>query len=459
MLRGISFPSSSHPARLNSHRKLVLLCWLVAVLIVVLMYDLHNTGWDAKIYWTAVQVTHHGADPYAVGIAVQHAYHNLPAGRNGPHPFSYVYPPMTLPLLHLAGMFPVWLAGTLFVIAIAAGVLLQAWAGYQLASASERRWLALLLPFTLFFPGLIHNVTILCGNIVCVLYGLVLAAGVRGWRYGKWFWYYAAVLLISIFKLPLLTLLFLPLLVGRRQWLSACMTGAAGVALFAIQPWLWPKLFREYLLAVRLQFDYNHDFGASPVGMFGTVLDGMGKPYSPAVTIFYLVFAVLVGVLLLHLAHRWRQGRISLERWLPVALVGTLLMNPRIMEYDAFAFTVPMLLLAWRAFRAVLDKAASLAGDGALLLMRGQESNNRPDLALLLAASGWFTAINLIRLGAEWKPTDAGVMLGVFCVGVGMLYWRAEGKGDVAEAASAAAAGTGEAGTRVSAGPPHAVIG
>jgi len=432
----------------------------VAVLIVVLMYDVHYTGWDAKVYWTAVLAVRHGADPYGVGIMVQQAYHDLPHGPHDPTPFSYVYSPMTLPLLHLAAMLPAWLAGALYVIAIAAGVLLQAWAGFQLASAIERRWLALLLPFTLFFPGLIHNITIICGNVACILYGLILVASVRGWKRGEWRWYYAAVLLASVFKITLLTLLALPLLVGRRQWLAACMTGAAGVALFAIQPWLWPHLFGEYMLVVRLLFDYNRDdFGCSPAGMLGTILKAMGKPYSPAVTIFYLVFAVALGALLLHLAHRWRQGRISLERWLPVALLGTLLMNPRIMEYDAFAFTVPMLLLAWRAFRAVLDTAAGLAGDGALLLRRSQEANNRPDLALLLAASGWFTAINLIRLGAEWKPADAGVMLGLFCVGVGMLYWRAEGQNDVAEAASAAAAGAGEAGTGVSAEPPHAVIG
>ncbi len=59
-------------------------------------------GWDAQIYWRAVQTIRHGGDPYAAGIAAQLAFLSRPHPSPSDHvPFTYVYSPMTLPLLRL----------------------------------------------------------------------------------------------------------------------------------------------------------------------------------------------------------------------------------------------------------------------------------------------------------------------------------------------------------------------
>jgi hypothetical protein len=205
--------------------------------------------------------------------------------------------------------------------------------------------------------------------------------------------------------------------VGRRQWLSAVLTGVTGLSLFSVQARLWPELFREYMLAVRLQFDWNHDFGFGPAGVLGQYLWDLGKPYSPATTLLYVAFACVLGTVLVLLAHRVRQGRFSQEVWIPVALVGTFLLNPRVKEYDAAAITIPMLLIAWRIMRWVVNFASSKAERG-----YSQAESPWPNPALALAGSGWFLAFNIIAGEVEWKPTALGVMLGVFALGVCSLY-------------------------------------
>jgi hypothetical protein len=401
------------------------------------MASVGPAAWDAQVYWKAIQSCRHGADPYADGIAAQRAFHNRSAFNATEHaPWTYVYPPLTLPLLRLLGRFPGWLLGVLYWAAVAGGFVLELWAGFQMAVEHERRWLALMLPFVAFFPGMLSNDVILSGNVTYVLDGLILAAAIPGWKRGMWSWYYVAVLTASMFKLPSLTLLAFPILLGRRQWFPTGITAAAGGLLFALQIRLWPDMFREYLLAVRLQFDWNHDFGFSPAGVLGKALWDMGRAYSPATTILYLAFTSVLGIVLLFLAYRIRQGKLPRERWIPVALVGTVLLSPRIKEYDVTAITVPMLLIAWRALRLVLlrssggrlldssSHAIGRAPAGALpLALGGGPGQNHHDRAVVLAGAGCFLACNVIAgIGDNWRPVELVILLATFAVGVWSLY-------------------------------------
>ena len=61
-----------------------------------------------------------------------------------------------------------------------------------------------LLPFAVFFPGLLCDTTIVAENIAYPLYGLILAAAIPGWKRNKWLWFYAAVIAASIVKVPML---------------------------------------------------------------------------------------------------------------------------------------------------------------------------------------------------------------------------------------------------------------
>ena len=431
--------SSPTNVRWVSRSRLIIIFWLAAIISLGVMAATGPAGWDAQISWKAIQYLRHGLDPYAAGIAAQQASPNRPAPSPTEHvPFTrarlvYDYSPLTIPLLLLLGALPDWLLVLIYGTAVAAGFLLQLRAGFQLAGKHERLWLALLLPAVAFFPGLITDDAILSGNVAYILYGLVLTAAVPGWKRGRWFWYYLAVLAASIIKAPMLTLLAFPILVGRRQWLSATSTAAAGLSLIAAQAWLWPELFREYLATIRILFDLGADFGYGPAGVVGRALWNKGQPYSPATTITYLAFAGAIGVALLFLARRVRQTHLSRETWIPVALVGTFLLYPRIMKYDMAAITVPMLLIGWRTLRSALTLSSGASPDQALRLAEeparpgsmapaGAFWRSRPNLTLLIAGAVCFLIPNLITVaGPPWWPVELVVMLAIFAMGIWSL--------------------------------------
>jgi hypothetical protein len=356
-------------------------------------------GWDSKMYWKTVLSLKHGGDPYAEGIAEQLAFHDRAvSGVREPIPFPYIYSPLTLPLLRLLGALPGWLLGVLYVGALTVAFLLQLWTGFQMASEQERLWLALILPLIAFFPGLIVDDVILSGNVAFILYGVILAAAVPGWKRNHWFWFYIAVVVASIFKMPMLTLLAFPVLVGKRQWYPSGIAAAVGMLLFAVQSRLWPELFREYLLAIRLVFEYEHDFGYGPAGVLGKALWHMGKPQFPATTVLYLVFAGVLGLVLLMFARRVRLSGLPQGTWIPVALLGTFLLNPRFQKYDMAAITVPMLLIAWRAMRSVKGRIAARAA--------------------IATGIGCFLIANAITVaGPPWVPVELVVLGAVLVVG------------------------------------------
>ena len=68
-------------------------------------------------------------------------------------------------------------------------------------------------------------------------------------------------------------------------------------------------------------------------------------------TILFVVCAGVIGIVLLVLARRVRERNLPREAWVPIALVGTALLNPRVMKYDLAAITVPMLLIGGRVLR------------------------------------------------------------------------------------------------------------
>lgn len=422
-ITAVSRSSAIQDAGWLTRPRLIALFWLAAVIAVVVMARTGSVGWDSGGYWKTIQSVRQGSDPYAgVEVARQAFLQRFAATGTGAHPpFVYAcspYPPMTVPLLRFLAMFPGWVLGVLYVAAVATGALLQLWAGFQMADKDERRWLALMLPAMIFFPGLVTDDAVLSGNVAYLLYGLVLAAAVTGWKRGNWSWYYLAVLTASIFKAPLLSLLAFPVLMDRRQWFPTGIAASSGVLIFAAQSLLWPTMFREWLLNTQLMFDGGHDFGFGPAGMLGRALWSQGLAYSSATSILYVAFSVVLGILLLFLARRVREWNLPLESWAPVALVGTLLLNPRIMKYDLAAITIPMLLIGGRALRAALGRpSGETPGSNA-----GGSAQKSPERELIFAGAVCLLIPNAITVaGPTWVPVEFAVLLAVFALGVWSL--------------------------------------
>jgi hypothetical protein len=390
------------------------LFWVLAIVAVVVWGASLSLqlGWDLHIYKTALLSLQAGHDPYAEATAIRRAFHlHLAEHPNAPPPFSYIYSPITLPLLRVIGLLPFWLSGLLYWVTDIAGIVTMICVGMQFVEERERKLFALLAPAAIFFPGMLLNINIYSGNIAYIVYGLVFATAVVGWRRGQWIGFYLVVLVASCFKAPWLTLLAIPVYSARRQWLPAVATGFAGCALFALQPIVWPVLFRNYLEAVELQFTYNRDFSASPAGVLAEAMYNV-MPYQITSAVFYGLYAAVVAIVLLALSRRYLAGQLTLKQWAPVLLTGTILLNPRVMEYDFVPITLPMALIAWRFF----SRADSVMRQALWMCV-------------------FFALINILfglsdGSVAAWKHRECFVLVGVFAVGAWDLLRQAETKAD-----------------------------
>ena len=383
------------------YRILPIVFWVVALATVPILSSVQEpaTGWDLHVYANAVQSLRAGHDPYADGIAVQRAVHSQRLLHPDPFaavPFTYVYSPITLPPLRLVSSWPPLISYTFYWLIYAIGSIAIVWVALQATEPKERRTFSLIAPAALFFPGFLLTMVLLSGNLSYILYGLIFTGALLGWRRGRWTWFYLATVIASCYKAPLLSLLAIPVLSARKQWLPTCLAGVAGIVLFAIQPLVWPSAFHHYMEAVELQFSYNHDFGLSPSGLLGNTLFFHGFPYSFASTLCYVLYAPIVFGTLLYLARRFFAGHFSLQQWIPVMLLGVILLNPRIKEYDVAVLSLPMALVAWRLF-----------------------ARGNTFARTALETSLFFIAVNAIASNSpySWQPTEGTLLVGLFVAG------------------------------------------
>ncbi len=382
---------------LTRSRAIAVTFWVLALAAIPLWTHYDKPGWDIVFYRNAITALHAGHDPYLDAMAVQQAFHaTLAQHPNDTPPYSYVYSPMTLSLLRFLGALPVWLSGSLYWLAVAVGAFVPVFVLLRVKAESDAAFFRIVAPVAIFFPGLLAQDTVLSGNVAFVLYGIVLLGAYIGWRKNIWLWCYLAVLIASVFKAPLLCLVAIPLFSARKQWLPTTITAVLGLGLFAVQSLLWPSLFHHFLQAVELQFSYNRDFGSSPAGVFSYIITGHGVPYSPYSEIFYLAYAIVLFATLLYLSRKFLDGAFTLAQWVPVLLLGVVMLNPRLMEYDLAPLALPMALIGWRFTRRLSDSSAAVAIYFSI-----------------------FLAANLIGAGINgcWKPTECILLVASFVAG------------------------------------------
>ncbi len=405
---------------------MVRICWALSLLSILVwsLLPTYSSGWDVAVYRNAVVSLHAGHDPYADAIAVQQAYHQNPHRYEPgyPIPYSYVYSPITLPLMRLIALLPLGPFTAVYWALYALCFALTLYVEVKLLE-TEAASVALMVPFVVFFPGLLATDTLFSGNVAIILYGLVFVAAYVAWRSGRWRWFYIAVLLAGCFKAPMLSLLVLPICSARRQWWAAAATGAIGVGLFLLQPRIWPALFAHYLQAVDLQFLYNRDFSSSPAGLIANALF-VCAPYRMTSAVAYLAYGMVVFAALFMLGRSYQRGELSLSEYAPLLLVGAVLLNPRIMEYDLLPVTLPMAVLALRFFRRGCTPAAAA-----------------------LRMAGFFAVINALAVlphqglsNPPWKLTAGCTLSMVFLAGAWQLHRLVQDRrtGRVAELSSAA---------------------
>lgn len=387
-------------------RSIALVFWLLACITIPIWNRVDPAGYDVAIYHNAIVSLHAGHDPYVDAMAVQDAFRRTLAQHpDASLPCNYIYPPITLPLLRLMGALPTWFACSVYWLILIASILSVLWVTTRARERTEITFVTLVAPLAVFCPGLLAHDTILSGNVAFILYALVLLSAYIGWTRGIWRWCYLAILIASCFKPPLLTLLAIPFFSARRQGLPAGATAALGLGIFAAQSRLSPTLFAHFLQDLQRQFTFTREFGSSPSGVFSDFLVHHNVAYSPASLVFYAFYAAAIVSVLFYLSRQYLDGALTLQQWMPVLLVGTILLNPRIMEYDAAPLAIPMALIAWRFFTR--DGITTRA---------------------ILTYLGVFLAANLIavNLTNAWKPTESLVLTAVFTTGAWGLLQHSE---------------------------------
>jgi hypothetical protein len=123
-----------------------------------------------------------------------------------------------------------------------------------------------------------------------------------------------------------------------------------------------------------------------------------------------------MATVLLYLASRVRQCNLPRDTWVPIALVGTVLLNPRIQKYDLAAITIPMLLIGWRALRS-----------GWMRTVEAQYGNSSTPqsgapVKMILVAAACLLIPNVITVaGPSWFPIELVVLLAIFALGIWSL--------------------------------------
>jgi hypothetical protein len=335
--------------RLSQHL-LSRLVWVLSLIAIPCWIAVDQpVAWDFSVIQQAMHSLRNGHDPYLDGIDAQEAYlHSSAALRGDPRPYVYVYTPVTLLLLRPFARAPEMVVELSYWTIYMLLILAQLVIAKRLARPQEKYAADLFMPLPLFFPGLLLYDSVLGGNVAFILFGLILLACWRGWTRERWLAFYAAVLLASCFKPTYLTLLAIPLLSGRRQWIPASVAATAGIGLFAVQPYLWPVSFHNYLLAIDRIFSFNNDFGSGPAGRLGASLAALHLPYTLPSVLVYLAGSLLVLFFLFRFAASYRAGLLSREQWIPLMMLGVLLLNPRLIEYEIFPSTFFMAFVAYR---------------------------------------------------------------------------------------------------------------
>ena len=375
-------------------------------------------GWDLDVIHRAIVSLQAGHDPYLDSVEAQRKYFSVvaPSATASP-PFSYVYSPVTLPLLRAVGHLPMAVAGTAYWTLYGLGGLTLLWVGLQLAETSERRIFAVLAPALMFFPGLLESGILVSGNVAFLLYGSLFAAAWVGWKRGHWHWFYLAALVASCFKAPMLSVLAIPMLSNRRQWPFSAVTGAIGVALFCLEPVLFPHEFQHFMQALDMMFRLQHDYSGSPAGLLAGFLYG-GNHFRLTFVLVYLSFALPTAAVLRTLSVRYFDGELSFREWIPLMLLGVLLLNPRINEYDSAAVTLPMGLIAWRVFSRLQGGRRAIV-----------------TLGLLFLAANIFVAVTSPAGPVSWKCTQCVLLVGLFWSGAWMLFSDVQERRDAQAAA------------------------
>jgi hypothetical protein len=216
--------------------------------------------------------------------------------------------------------------------------------------------------------------SVLSGNIAVVLYAMILLPLLFALHTNRWSWFYVAVILSALVKPPMLAFLLFPLL--RGYIIPGFLSGLAVALAYLLQRLFMPALYHRFAQAVYTQLVLTGDMG---FGLFSRL------PTQPRTAAPLLFTAGIAGILWYLRTAGWRSAS---RLWVPVILLTCILINPRLLGYDAQIAMLPALCLLLEITPVRSEKQSRIVAvlfAVALLVLCKKTSLYMTSLFLLLA--------------------------------------------------------------------------
>ncbi|MEM7215372.1 MAG: hypothetical protein AAF423_07505 [Pseudomonadota bacterium] len=257
----------------------------------------------------------------------------------------FIYPPTSIFLLHVISS-EEWFKSAYFVVAGALWL--------STATIFCRRPVHYLIVFPVLFLafGKHGYITLLTGNIACVLYFIAAASAWMHFTGRMSAFFFAALILGLTLIKPFYAefLIFIWFTRGLRDFL---ITSVAVVALFfAINLLIYPDLFSEFLSALKLDRHDSEIFGI-------TLMSHLGKLGFPTLIAAGLHFLLIGGLFLAFLGNLTNMS--NLERFCCLFILAVFI-NPKHITYDLLVAlpALTVLLLETRPMARILGFALIL---------------------------------------------------------------------------------------------------
>ncbi|SNS30792.1 hypothetical protein SAMN05421770_101430 [Granulicella rosea] len=298
------------------------------------LHALEHPFWDSEPYATGIDSYLAGRSPYTLDDL------------NNPLPFAY--PPVFVWAgAALAHLFPATWGWRLYIAVNLGSILVLecALAWLLLGAVRRRQWVALACMTPLCS---IMSTVFLSGNIHVVWYAAALLAAIPAIRRRQWGWFYAVAFLAGVNQPIFLVLLLFPIFAGRRQYFPAAGAVLATGAVYLGERLFVPEMYSRFQASIANHLAASHDFGQGVFGIAAVLLARVHVSSTRPAVAIQLAFAAAVYFTLL-----WLRGRIPVNdrRWWALLALAIVLINPRIMPYDAALGLIPSIYFFLYALR------------------------------------------------------------------------------------------------------------
>ena len=300
----------------------------------------HHIFWDINFYAAVVKAMAAGMSPYNNDYIYN--YHDLG------YSTGFIYPPLVAEAFYkLRWLFQ---TSTGWVFIITAHVISWISIPYMLADSPKdwysRNFLYVWGLYLVLF-GLGGMRLLVVGNIAAILFALLILSIVVAIRTRNYEPFWVTIFLCSLVKFTFLGFLLVPIILDKK-YLSAGLLIGAVIAAYALNYFITPALFTEYLAQISAQHSNSGYIGLS---IFSLATALIKVPFAPNDG---QLFAIAIGIhfifvaLVILLAYAIAERRVRPERfdlfccWL---VMSSFLISPRIFDYDLAIVIVPFVLL------------------------------------------------------------------------------------------------------------------